>query len=153
MHHRGVTGGEAVQSRRRRVHARRRMADNPPDPHCFPLAPSLPPGRPLLADLQSKKKKQDNFVSWEQHTLKSSTTCAAVPRVPHQEVDGGENEDGFVAPPQGVRQQRANDRGGIAYAFKQSNLWQYQGQTGCRLVTYKGLQDRQRLGETHAVSI
>mmetsp|Transcript_6671 Transcript_6671/g.17857 ORF Transcript_6671/g.17857 Transcript_6671/m.17857 type:complete len:244 (-) Transcript_6671:274-1005(-) len=38
-----------------------------------------------------------------------------------QEVDGGENEDGFVAPPQGVRQQRANDRGGIAYAFKQSN--------------------------------
>uniref|UniRef100_A0A7S3VV86 Uncharacterized protein n=1 Tax=Dunaliella tertiolecta TaxID=3047 RepID=A0A7S3VV86_DUNTE len=31
---RGITGGEAVQSRRRRVHARRRMADsNPPDPH------------------------------------------------------------------------------------------------------------------------
>eukprot|EP00983_Pelagomonas_calceolata_P118793 1160537-Pelagomonas_calceolata.AAC.2 len=31
---RGITGGEAVQSRWRRVHARRRMADsNPPDPH------------------------------------------------------------------------------------------------------------------------
>jgi len=31
---RGITGGEAVQSRRRRVYARRRMADsNPPDPH------------------------------------------------------------------------------------------------------------------------
>eukprot|EP00983_Pelagomonas_calceolata_P058606 1145562-Pelagomonas_calceolata.AAC.1 len=31
---RGVTGGEAVQSSRRRVYARRRMADsNPPDPH------------------------------------------------------------------------------------------------------------------------
>eukprot|EP00983_Pelagomonas_calceolata_P121658 1160821-Pelagomonas_calceolata.AAC.1 len=31
---RGVTGGKAVQSRRRRVYARRRMADsNPPDPH------------------------------------------------------------------------------------------------------------------------
>eukprot|EP00983_Pelagomonas_calceolata_P023096 727384-Pelagomonas_calceolata.AAC.1 len=38
----GVTGGEAVQSGSRRVHARRRMADNPLDPHCcFPLAPSL----------------------------------------------------------------------------------------------------------------
>eukprot|EP00983_Pelagomonas_calceolata_P119531 1160615-Pelagomonas_calceolata.AAC.4 len=31
---RGGTGGQAVQSRRRRVHARRGMAEsNPPDPH------------------------------------------------------------------------------------------------------------------------
>eukprot|EP00983_Pelagomonas_calceolata_P059613 1146005-Pelagomonas_calceolata.AAC.1 len=31
---RGITGGEAVQGRRRRVYACRRMADNnPPDPH------------------------------------------------------------------------------------------------------------------------
>eukprot|EP00983_Pelagomonas_calceolata_P065440 1148594-Pelagomonas_calceolata.AAC.2 len=34
----GVTGGKAVQSRRKRAHTRRRMADNPPDPHkLFPV--------------------------------------------------------------------------------------------------------------------
>eukprot|EP00983_Pelagomonas_calceolata_P076766 1153556-Pelagomonas_calceolata.AAC.8 len=30
---RGLTGGEAMQGRRKRVHACRHMVDNPPDPH------------------------------------------------------------------------------------------------------------------------
>eukprot|EP00983_Pelagomonas_calceolata_P097861 1158288-Pelagomonas_calceolata.AAC.4 len=39
---RGVTGGEAVQRKRKRDQAHRHMADNPPDPQrLFPAAPSL----------------------------------------------------------------------------------------------------------------
>lgn len=40
----------------------------------------------------------------------------------HQEVDEGEDEDGFVAPPRAVRQPRAQQRGQVARALKQVQL-------------------------------